>query len=308
MLLRVARPPPGDDRERERDPGLEAPRQRRHDHVGPVGVQRVHRRVERPDASLELRDQVLLVTALAGLLHDLDARERGVIGDVKKVADVVEQDVLALLDRQIFLQRDDPVGPRAGGGLVVEINHRFADGRDVLEAALPDDAVLDTRRPRARLQRPVGAAHQRRVQRGRRGLPPLHHCLRGVVPEDEAHAGVGPAVKGPREGKVGVAPQEDIGEPGPTAQRDRLVEIRQHALVRGPVAAAVLEEERLPGVGERDDEWVVTPEAGVGNVHPLFAGARRRDQRPVAIDPRRLLGQPRTALPDRESRLVEGVH
>ena len=78
----------------------------------------------------------------------------------------------------------------------------------------------------------------------------------GVVPEDEAHA------------SSGRTPSSDVPEPRPPAQGDRFVEIRDHALVRGPVAAAVLKEQRLPGVGQRHDERVIAPDAIVGCPSP----------------------------------------
>ena len=110
LLRLVAGPPAGGDGKLQRDPGLEAPGQGRHHHIGPVGVQRVHRRVERPDAALQLRDQVLLVAALPGLVHDFVAREGAVVRDVEKVPDVVEEHLLPPFDGQIFLERHDPGG------------------------------------------------------------------------------------------------------------------------------------------------------------------------------------------------------
>jgi hypothetical protein len=49
--------------------------------------------------TLELRDQVFLITPLPGLLHDLGTRHLPIVGDVEEVADVIEQGRLASLDR-----------------------------------------------------------------------------------------------------------------------------------------------------------------------------------------------------------------
>ena len=51
-------------RQRQRPPGFQVPCQRRHDHVGPIAQQIVHRRRQRPHAAVQLRQQVLLVAAV----------------------------------------------------------------------------------------------------------------------------------------------------------------------------------------------------------------------------------------------------
>ena len=159
-----------------------------------------------------------------------------------------------------------------------------------------------------RREGPLGAPDQGLVQVRGGALPPPYPRGRGVVAEDEAPARRGPAVKGGRQREVGVATQEDVREPGPPAHGDRLIKVGDRALVRRPVGAAVLDEERFAGVRQRHEQRAVTPDAVIRNVHPLLAGARRGDQGPVAIDPRGLLDQPRTALPDLKPGLVDGVH
>ena len=53
-------------RQRQRPPGLQVPGQGRHHHVGPVALQVVHRRTQRPHAAVQLREQVLLIAAVVG--------------------------------------------------------------------------------------------------------------------------------------------------------------------------------------------------------------------------------------------------
>ena len=95
----------------------------------------------------------------------------------------------------------------------------------------------------------------------------------GVDPEDEPDAVLVPAVQVPGLGEVGVAPEGDLAEPRPAAQGGGLVEVDVGVLVRGPVAAAVDQVQRLGGVGQRDDQRVVAPGPVVGDVHPLLAPA-----------------------------------
>ncbi len=62
-------------RQGQGQPGLEAPGQRRHHHVGPVAHQVVHRHPQGLHAALELGDEVLLVAAVVGQQDDLVRRQ-----------------------------------------------------------------------------------------------------------------------------------------------------------------------------------------------------------------------------------------
>jgi len=130
-----------------------------------------------------------------------------------------------------------------------------------------------------------------------------------VDAEDEADVpGVVPAVQVHRLGEVGVAPQQERAEAGPPAQLDRPVEEAGRHLVRGAVAAAVGQEQRLGGVGQRDHQRVVAPGPVVGQVDALLAGRVGADDRAVGVDDR-LIEEPLGLLsPDPEPGLVDGVH
>ena len=54
----------------------------------------------------------------------------------------------------------------------------------------------------------------------------------------------------------------------------------------GAVAGAVDQPQHFPRVGQRDEQWVITPEALVRDVHALFALAAGADQRAIGIQAR----------------------
>jgi len=98
-------------------------------------------------------------------------------------------------------------------------------GSNVLVAALANDLVFDVcrARPRPRLKLAVGVGRQLAVEILRLALGGLDEVGLGVVAEHEAHPVGVPAVKLGREREVGVASEQDVGEPGLPAQLDRSV-------------------------------------------------------------------------------------
>ncbi len=99
--------------------------------------------------------------------------------------------------------------------------------------------------------------------------------LEGVVclePEDETDvARIVPSIQMLGLGEFGVSSHQDLAEASLTAKRDRLVQVDVSQLLRGTVAAAIEQEQRFGGVGQRDQERMVTVLAVVGEVHPLLA-------------------------------------
>ena len=106
------------------------------------------------------------------------------------------------------------------------------------------------------------------------------------IPKMNRIAVLVPAVEVLGLGEVGVAPEGDLAEPRPAAEGGGLVEVDVGVLVRGPVAAAVDQVQRLGGVGQRDDQRVVAPGPVVGDVHPLLAPAVGGGERAVGVDER----------------------
>src|SRR5208337_3139441 len=80
-----------------------------------------------------------------------------------------------------------------------------------------------------------------------------------------------PAIEVGALSEFGIAPQEDLLEASPATEANRLVEVEFGLLLRGPVAAAVDQVKRLSGVGQRDQQRMITPGAVVGDVDALLA-------------------------------------
>lgn len=77
-------------------PRFEVPSQSDHNHIGPVANKVVDRKPHRMDAVLELLDDVFLITPLIGAINDFGYAQIGARGDVEEIADLIEQDILAL--------------------------------------------------------------------------------------------------------------------------------------------------------------------------------------------------------------------
>ena len=142
-------------------------------------------------------------------------------------------------------------------------------------------------------------------------LGPLYEVLAGVVAEDEAHPVIVPTVELGRERVVGVAAQTDLFEPGLSAQFDGPVEVLDHAFVTGPVGAVLGQIKGFFGVGERDHQGGVAPDAAVGDVHTFFRLAIGGYEAGVGVDDRRTLEERiGLALPHLEAgrvyRILEG--
>ena len=117
-----------------------------------------------------------------------------------------------------------------------------------------------------------------------------------------------PAVEVLGLGEVGVAPEGDPLEPGPAAEGDGLVEVDVGVLVRGPVAAPVDQEQRLGGVGQRDDQRMITPGAVISDVDALLAHSAAGSERAIGVDEGFVEEVVGLLLPDPQSGLVEGLH
>ena len=94
----------------------------------------------------------------------------------------------------------------------------------------------------------------------------------GLVAEEEPDVARGvPSIQMLGLGEVGVAPQQDLAEAGPTAKRDGLVQEDVRLFLRGAVAAAIEQEQRFGGIGQRDQQRMVAILPVVGEVHPPLA-------------------------------------
>ena len=175
----------------------------------------------------------------------------------------------------------------ASARAVGELDYLLGLGSDRLVAALANDLVFDVRgaRPGARRELAVGLGCQLVVEILILVLGGFDEVGLGVVAEDEPDPVGVPAVKLCGQREVGVAPEQDVGEPGLAAQLDRAVIQRHDPLMGGTVSAVQRQIQRLGGVRERDHQRRVTPDAVVGDVHSLLALPVGFDDRGVRVDP-----------------------
>ena len=106
----------------------------------------VNRHPQCPNTAFEFLEQVLLVATIVGTEHDLAGCHLPVIGNVDDVPNVVEQNLLAFLDRQVLANHHHAVRRLARSGLVGKLRHVFRLQTDVLEPPLDDDSFLDVGR------------------------------------------------------------------------------------------------------------------------------------------------------------------
>ena len=96
-------------------------------------------------------------------------------------------------------------------------------------------------------------------------------------------------------------------EAGVAAEQDRQVDLLGGALVRGPVAGPVDDAEHLAGVGQRDDQRVITPGAVVGDIDALLAAGAGGDEGAVGVDDGLVEEVGRLLFPDLDPGLIEDV-
>ena len=193
-------------------------------------------------------------------------------------------------------------------GAVRKLGRVFEKQALVEEAALLDDLLLDPRLLAAWTAQEgcVRLTDELDVVARIQASGALHEARIRVVAEYEAHPVGVPAVEVRGHGKVGVAAQQNVAVAGVATQRDGTVQRCWGSLVRRTAATAVDDEERLPGVGQRDQQRVVAPDALVRQIHPVLAFTSGRDNRTVRVDSGRLSAQvPSAALPHAEASRVD---
>jgi hypothetical protein len=101
----------------------------------------------------------------------------------------------------------------------------------------------------------------------------------------EADTAVGvPTVEVLGLGEIGVAAQEHRAEAAAEADFQTTIDFGSGAFMAGPIAAAVDDAQNFAGVGQGQEERMVTPGAVVGDVHALLAAAAGFHERAVHVD------------------------
>src|SRR5262249_46116333 len=118
-------------------------------------------------AAVQLRNEILLITALIRREHDLRRRPLPVIGDEEEVPDLVEQPRLPLLARDVLAEHDHAIVLATLQGTVAELGELFRLQTQRLVPTRTHDRVLDVFGPPPQLIA--------RAPRPLQGSP----CLRG---------------------------------------------------------------------------------------------------------------------------------
>jgi len=147
-LFLVLLSPAGLDWQQQGRPRLKCPRQCAHYHIGAICIERVDRGVERVNASLQLRDQVLLVAALVRFSDDGLGSKLCVVRDIEEVANLVEQGGGSLLDSEVLAHDDNSVVTLTGEGSVFKLSNILGAQADVPVFIIANDLLLDCCRAR----------------------------------------------------------------------------------------------------------------------------------------------------------------
>jgi len=147
------------------------------------------------------------------------------------------------------------------------------------------------------------------MRRGRSRSALCFSFQRGTTGSESASHALSPAIEMCRLREGGVAAQQHVLEAYRATEFYGAVEVVRRAPLRGPIATAILDEQRLACIGERHQERVVAPDAVVREAHALLALAMRLHDRAVRVDARRLLEEARRLpLPYADANVVQDVH
>src|SRR5690606_3239295 len=239
------------------------------------------------------------------------AREVAVIGNVEEVSKFCAHAYLTSFFDQRLSEDDEPVSASGLRRLVLELGDVLGLQGDVVVSALEYDLILDTRLLGAsfRFEDGVGLPDKLPILIVIDGLSLADHRLTRVVAKDESYIEVGPAVEMSGEGEVAVASQEDVLKARTPTPVDGSVEYLGRMLMRRTISRTIDDEERLPCIGQRNEERVIAPDSFVREVHALLAGSLRRDHGSVRIDSGRLLDELLAeSPPNAEASFVDGRH
>jgi hypothetical protein len=217
----------------------------------------------------------LLTTSVGAMRrqNDVGGCRRPLVGDVKEVADLVEQTKFAFFLGDVFADHDHAILGSACCGPRRELSNLFGLQAQGCEFVFAHDGVFAIGRAVAGFC--VGFGWLTTMQ----GLPSVFRQIvgdvdqvgLGIESENEADAAiVVPAVEmfGLRE--IGVATQENLAKACAEASATSSVQRLGGALMRRTVARPIDKAHDFAGVGERDEQRMIPPDAIVGDADALF--------------------------------------
>lgn len=134
------------DREQQRQPRFQTSSERSNDHAGPIRLECIEGCCQSSYTSLQLLNEILLVTSIVGREYDLLRGALPVIGDVDVAAVEVEQFLLSLMHGQVFPHDHHAIVLGALRGAVAELRDRLRIQTNVLKLALLDHLLFDVLR------------------------------------------------------------------------------------------------------------------------------------------------------------------
>lgn len=233
-----------------------------------------------------------------------------IIGDVKKVAIPIEQPHAAFFLGNVLADHDHAICLLTSRGLVVELGHVFVLQTQHFIATLDNDFLFDLIRF---LPRPCFGDVTRRPVHfrpgvGRQLLRQGAQVWHAIVAENEANAWVGvPAVEVLGLGEVGVAAQKDAPKTAAKTGGDGAIESIGGAFMAGAIAGTIDDAEDFAGVGQANDQGMITPDAVVGDVHAFFAFGVGAHQGAVGIDAGLVEKVAGLLLPECHASVIEDV-
>jgi hypothetical protein len=86
--------------------------------------------------------------------------------------------------------------------------------------------------------------------------------------------------------KIGIATQQHPPKAPRKANLQTAIDLSGSAFVRRTIARPIDEAQHFTGVGQGQQQWMITPGPFVGDVHALLARTGRADQRTIHVDDR----------------------
>jgi len=209
------------------------------------------------------------------------------VGDVEKVANLIMEPKFAFFLGDVFADHHHAKLGRASGGPIGKLSNLFGLQTQCFKFMLAHEGLFDVRHSLPSLGFGLRslAALQGKPGVFRQILGDAFEVVLGIVAEDEADATiVVPAVEMFRLRKIGVAPHEDFAKACTQARGASAIQRLGGAFVRGAIARPIDEAQDFAGVGERDEERVISPGAVVGDADACFVFRPRGHQGAVGVE------------------------
>jgi hypothetical protein len=250
------------------------------------------------------------VTPIVGQKDNFLRRAGPIIGDVKEIAVEIEQPHAALFFGNVFADHDHAIGLLTSRGLVFKLGHIFVLEAQHFIATLDNDFLFHVLRFLTwlgfdRVARWSAQSRPRADGQLFRQGPQVEHA---IVAEYKANAWVSvPAIEVRSLGEVGVAAEKDTQKTAAKTSGHGAIESLGSALMTGAIAGTIDDAQDFAGIGQADEQRMITPGVVVGDVHAFFALPVGAHQGTVGVDAGLLEKIVRLLFPKLHPRVIEDV-